>query len=699
MRSSMASHSARNIKGLKNTIWADYSCWPDCDEGALSEDALSKFLARKKSIKAYLDGVPVSIIKSEFGLSDTWIYRLITERCLCIHSDGQIYGWRALTPDLRIAPYKRTSPIVVNQWGGGAVGALQTVLDIYPDIKIKLDKRILSTPKTQKKLTILSRTTRSTWLWLLERLREKGLEIRGEWPFNTQTLGYHSINRYIKKKLEENPAKAILIEGGNELKRKMQAGDGVDRPIAKPFQRVEMDAHKIDARFTVAIPLTDGGYENKIIHRIWVIVIIEVITRLVLGYHMSLRKEISKEDVLRVIKKSLSPWKKISIHHSKKDFYSKDAGFASILGDEYIGICWDETSIDGALAEKAKAVEDALKNTVNSKLLTPNNSFSIRRSKDDRPFIESFFNKIGKYGFQKISNTTGNEPGATKGRDPVGVAITSQFQYEYAEELLDIIIANYNGTIHSRLSGRSPLQYLRYLVQSKSFIPRIVDPHLLETFFSYRKECIVKGGIAVGKRPYVNFENAIYTSPILGQRLDLTGKRIWIVADADSDSRIVRAVTLGGEHIDNLRVSPPWSRIPHTFETRRLICALIRNGKFRLNSQEDAVEAYINQVEASGGKLPPHPAYLSVRNFMAKYSAIVPEQYDEEKWSENNKTSFSEITQTVRAEFRGADRTSIDRQGQQTGEFRNPIKEKPTNKSIQKNIPTTLPPRRKTENK
>jgi hypothetical protein len=74
--------------------------------------------------------------------------------------------------------------------GGGAVGALQTVLDIYPDIKIKLDKRILSTPKTQTKLTILSRTTRSTWLWLLERLREKGLEIRGEWPFNTEEASF-----------------------------------------------------------------------------------------------------------------------------------------------------------------------------------------------------------------------------------------------------------------------------------------------------------------------------------------------------------------------------------------------------------------------------------------------------------------------------------------------------------------------------
>ena len=112
--------------------------------------------------------------------------------------------------------------------------------------------------------------------------------------------GYHSVIKYIDKVLKENPNKAILIHGGSELQRKMQAGDGVDRPVHRPFQRVEMDAHKIDGRFTVAIPLLEGGYQNVLIHRIWVIVIIEVVTRLVLGYHMSLRKEISKEDVLRV---------------------------------------------------------------------------------------------------------------------------------------------------------------------------------------------------------------------------------------------------------------------------------------------------------------------------------------------------------------------------------------------------------------
>lgn len=697
----MASESMRHIKGLSDTIWADYTNWPGFDEASLEADTLNKFLNRKEAIKAYLSGIEVAAIRKEYGISESQIYRLITERCIRDHPDGQIYGWRALIPGARIVQFKRRAPIVINQWGHGAVGVFQTLLDTYPDVREALHKKILKIPNTRKKLGILSTSKRSIWLSFLQSLREKGLEIRGEWPFSTKTNGYYSVIRYIDRVLKENPSKAILIHGGNELQRKMQAGDGVDRPVHRPFQRVEMDAHKIDGRFTVAIPLLEGGYQNVLIHRIWVIVIIEVVTRLVLGYHMSLRKEISKEDVLRVIKKSLSPWAKKKLHHTDKDFYIDGAGFPSVLGKQFVGICWDETSIDGALAEKAKVVTEVLKNSVGSILLTPENSYAIRRTKDDRPFIESFFNKLGIFGFQKISNTTGNYPGATKGRDPIGVAVASEFQYEYAEELLDIIIANYNARIHSRLSGRSPLQYLQYLVLSKTFQPRVIDPQHLDTFFSYRKLCMVKGGLDAGKRPYVNFENGIYTSPILGQRLDLAGKKIWITADSDSDSRVIKASSLTGEHIDNLRVSPPWNRVPHNFETRRLICGLIRQGKFSLQNQQDAVESYIAEVEASGGKFPPHPAYLTARNFLVQSNDTIHQVPDNETIqsdmasNETNKSMESRITDNTedKAKSRSTTKNNTASRNKQN------IAPHTSDATAHTQNSASLPPRRKAENK
>jgi hypothetical protein len=94
------------------------------------------------------------------------------------------------------------------------------------------------------------------------------------------------------------------------------------------------------------------------------------------------------------------------------------------LSNHFVGICWDETSVDGALAETCKHVESVLDDMVGSKLISPKSGYSSRRSKDDRPFIESFFRSLASRGFQKLSNTTGSKPSEKKGRDPDKVALT-----------------------------------------------------------------------------------------------------------------------------------------------------------------------------------------------------------------------------------------------------------------------------------
>jgi len=190
------------------------------------------------------------------------------------------------------------------------------------------------------------------------------------------------------------------------------------------FQRVEMDAHKIDGRFCVMIPSLDGDYVPKIIHRLWVIVILDVFSRAVLGYYLSMNKEVSKDDVLRTIKMALSRWHRRMLTFSDHA-YHVEAALPSGISDNYVGVCWDETSVDGALAETCKHVEKILDDVVGSKLLTPNSGFSSRRSKDDRPFIESFFRTLSSKGFQRLSNTTGAKPSDKKGRDLDKIAMTT----------------------------------------------------------------------------------------------------------------------------------------------------------------------------------------------------------------------------------------------------------------------------------
>ncbi|WP_230960246.1 hypothetical protein [Burkholderia territorii] len=343
-------YSQRIVRGRA----IDVSQWATPDVGAMTDSRRALYFARKRAVELYLSNASPEAIKRATSLSAKQAYRLISERCLETHEDGREYGWRGLIPYGRMRPYRRIRRIRVNEYGGGAVGALQAVFDAHPELRTAFDVRILTIPRVGQLIEIKRAKTRHL-NWFLDQLRVLGYEMKGEWPFNTVSRGYFSIRRYVEKVLAANPKTMAHEIGGPELVKKLTTGDGVDRPVSRFMQRVEMDAHKLDGRFCVLLPQIGGGFREKIIHRLWVIVMLEVISRAVIGYYMSLKREVSKDDVLRTIKRSLTPWSPRPVTFCE-EAYLPGAGLLSTLGREYVGLCWDETSVDGALAETCKQV-------------------------------------------------------------------------------------------------------------------------------------------------------------------------------------------------------------------------------------------------------------------------------------------------------------------------------------------------------
>ncbi|MGX9936491.1 hypothetical protein ACVFVO_13970 [Advenella kashmirensis] len=595
----------------------DISTWKYPDEGALLDVPVkSRYFARKRAVTLYLKMATEQEINAETGMSIQEIIRLI-KRCLLVHNDGEVWGWRALVPWLRINSYQRKYAITVDNYGFGTAGALNAVLNQQPDLRRKLEKRIL-TAGSMRTLSVTERNKQNHWRWFLGQLRTLGYEAEGKWPFNTKRLGYVSICSYVDKVLKENPEAAALVTGGPENKKKLLTGDGTGRPIQHLFERVEMDAHKIDGIFSISIAQPTGGYAQRIVHRLWIIVILEVVTRCVLGYHLSMRKEVSKFDVLRAIKTALTKWSMPSVTFSDRA-YLPGAGLPSSSAEKFIGICWNETSVDGALAETCKHVKRILKDVVGSELIEPKSGFSARRSMDDRPFIEVFFKQLESKGFQKLSNTTGSKPAGRRGRNPERIAVTSQFQIEYVSELLAVLIANYNATPHSSLGGRSPLEYLEFRSKYPEHAFRYADPNSVIDIVSTRQLCKVHGGYEEGRRPFIYFAHGRYTSDTLRQRHDLVGQKIWIVTHMEDDVRIVRASTASGQHLGLLHVSAPWTKLPHSLEVRSAVAAYISAGKLQVAAGQDAIELFINFSEDQpDNKLPIHPAYIEIRRILAE---------------------------------------------------------------------------------
>lgn len=593
----------------------DTSLWASPDEGALEGDRRALYFARKQAVSLYLSGATADTIKRLTSLGAKQAYRLIRERCLETHPDGRAYGWRGLVPWARLKQYRRRRKVRVDQFGRGGAGALQALLDSQPELRQAFDTRVLASA-SGKRLVETRQSKRRHCAWLLDRLRGLGYEQRNEWPFNTSSFGYVSIGQYVDRLLSAHPKALASASGGPDLASKLKTGDGTGRPVRQFMQRVEMDAHKLDGRFCVSLPLMGGGFREKIVHRLWVIVILEVISRAVLGYYFSMRREVSKDDVLRALKRALGKWCVRPVSFGDKP-YLPEAGLLSAVGDDFVGLCWDEISVDGALAETCQHVREALRDTVGATLLDPKTSFSKRRSKDDRPFIEAFFRNLAGQGFQRLSNTTGAKPQDRKGRQPEEVALASRFQYEYAEELLDVFIANYNATPHSGIGNRTPLAYAKFLYHHSEQSFRRADPAVVEALFSIRKRCIVRGGAESGRAPFVEFYYGRYTNEVLHNRHDLVGSEIWVVSHKEDDCRVALASTLGGMSLGVLRAAPPWNISPHSLSVRAAIRQACSRGQLTIPAAGDAIEVFMRYVESQAhNRLPVHPAYLEARRIL-----------------------------------------------------------------------------------
>lgn len=613
--SRVGSRSAGGSIHSANLGEVDVGAWVQVDADALVPAERERFMRRKRAIQLYLDGASPLEIRRQTGQSRSNVYRLIVDRCLQPHEDGELFGWRGALPFLRVNRYVRHTKPEVDETGAGASGALHWLFS-SPDGRL-LEQRFRE--RILKKATGLEgpgRSKQALFRWVIAELRTMGYERRGEWPFNVEKMGFVTFAKFIDRVLAENPQRQRILFGGEEARRKAIAGDGTERPELALMERVECDAHKLDIRMMVKLPSPHGGFEDRKIHRLWVIVILEVVSRLVLGYHLSLRRECSAEDVLQAVKRALTPWTPRQIHFSK-NAYVEGAGMPSVLGPEFVGACWSEFSVDGALANVCGRVASILEEVVGCRILKPQDksSYTSRRSKDDRPFIESFFNTLARGGFHRLAPTTGSRPVEKRGRDPDVQASETQFQLEYAEELLDTLIANYNATPHSGLGYRSPLAQALFLARQGATIRHAI-PDEVRRMVGVRRLCTLLGGAESGRRPHFHFANARYSAEWLSLRVDLLGKNFWLQIENEDDARWATVSDPKGLILGVVRAGPPWHRTPHSLYIRQSIRALEKRRMLHLSSQCDAVEELIRYAESTDGKLAPHPAYLQARRIL-----------------------------------------------------------------------------------
>jgi transposase InsO family protein len=541
----------------------DITTWPEIDPDLLKPAAKARYIRIRKAVTHVVrDHATISAAAREAGIDRSELDRAL-ERCLELSFDGQIEGWRALVPYRRLKPYKRHA-----ETKGGTAGLLQALLDKFPTINDALWDGYQQ-GKSFKELQEM----------LLNVLLPKVNWPRHLYPYNTVTKAREALRQYLQRIEVEKRAAGWEEQDFSEERR----------TILRPFERVELDAHRCDAHFVIHIDGPEGLSRTVVLERIWLLALIDVGSRAVLGYALSLNRQCNISDVLEAIHTAIVPQSPRNLTIPGLG-YKPGAGFPNQLIPACAWQLFDLIALDNAMAHRSPRLHDILNQRIQCAV-----KLNRAGTPNDNTFVERFFGTLTAHGLKRSPSTTGSGPDDPRRNDPEGQAEYYEFTVSDAEELLDVLIANYNAEGHRGIHT-TPLDYLRTYYRETPALIRHVPPSQ-RTSWTLRElwvEATIRGSVKEGERPYIQYLDARYRSDLLGCSPEFIGQKLLLLINV-TDLRTVKAFLPDGRVFGDLKADGRWSLTKHSLKTRRLVIQLVREGQLQIG-YEDPVSAVINHL-------------------------------------------------------------------------------------------------------
>ena len=574
----------------------DVSTWPTVAYTQFDDTTRHMFEKRVHAVMAYVQGESVKQIEHSTGINRRQLYRWL-ERAGAIHPDGRLFGFRALLRYARSTDYVRMRAVPDNIEPGGAAGAFSQLLQRCPALSDWLHQQIrqrkvwLEEVSSDGALRTRLRGLEALHQNFLRQCRAVGLS-GTDYPLNTGERGIRSLSRHLKDELLRSFGNAARSAGASHLKG-LPPRDGGARTLAatRPYQTVEFDGHRLDIRLKIVVHDPLGFVHEFEMERVWLLVIIDVCTRAVLGYHLVLAREYSRYDVIKTIENALEP-------HRARTFsipglaYGPHDGFPSQRLPELAYATWEWIRLDNARANLANETLTALCEFVGCLA-----DAGPKYSPDERPYIERFFGTIASRLSARLPGYTGSNPWDLRRAlaNPRG-NLRLYVSIEELDELIEYAIANYNGTPHSGLNNVTPLEAMEYFVRGKqTLLTWLAHYHRRSLcLMQSARRCRVCAYLDQGVRPHINLYTARYTNSVLARSTHLIGQEVLVYLNAN-DLRSVRAFLSDGTELGELDVQGLWRMIPHNLKLRREICRQMRIRRRRGVVDTNPIEAYVKE--------------------------------------------------------------------------------------------------------
>ncbi len=563
---------------------------PDWDPVILPDDNSAKsalFRRRVKAMRAMVGrGQSSREVGEAFRFRERELFRL-RKRCLTVREDGMPYGYEALWPGRRLVAYTRRT---ANPIGGG--GQLTQLFERYPQIQKEVVDAFLGRKRKGKARERQMRFV-AVWRVFLEACEQASVA-RDAYPYTSRDSGREALRRFCKRLHKHGLFRAYVHgrHGENAARVADAASDGrVRGRTLRPYEWVQLDGHRLDAIATVEVVDWQGVARDLVLERCWLIVVIDVASRAILGYTISLLRNYSSEDVQDAIAHALTPWKPKPTVRTRVP-YQQGAGLPSGVIPGCGWRAFDRISFDNAFAQQSFATQKQIIATVFSSTNTNPPAKPIAHA-----VVERVFGTITQWLSQRLPSTVGSGPRDTRKHKPAEAAQKYRIRFEDLEELIDVTIANYNAQPHKGLDGLSPMQFIRRSMASRSALVRhIVPPHQQHMPIHNRSFArVVRGSVDRGIRPYVEFLGVRYRNQALAIASERIGEKVQLVVNT-KDIRTVQAYDENGLFIGQLSAPDIWMQRPHSIRTRRAILAYMRSATMARDSVSP-IDSYFTELD------------------------------------------------------------------------------------------------------
>ena len=564
------------------------SLWPSVDINALDETAKRRYQQRVTAFELYAAGSPIGDVEEKSNLNRRILYRMI-ERAVQAHPDGRPWGFRALVPGAHTKAYERRKASLGA--GTGLAGSFSQLLEKHPKLEQLIGQMI-----TDREVRLIQRSDRvyvknlrNAHNRFTAACRSIGLTA-GDYPLNQDESGRRSFGAALRHRMMQDFGDAHRSAGGDRLKPASALAERSGSPVREPFDTVEFDAHRLDLRLTILDQDPYGEEQIIEIERVWLLAVIDVFTRAILGYSLCLRREYRRYDVIRTFEKALAPASMPALTIPGLVPIASGGSVSTAL-PETAYACWRRIRFDNARAHLAA---DSL--NVACEQLGCTVDVGPAYQPDERPFIERFFGTVATRFSHRLPGTTGSDPDdlLRKLKDPHG-DLRLVVSLGELRELLAVWVWNYNGTPHGGLGGaRTPLEAMTAAIRERHTLLRHLplamrnNLCLLQSVHTAR----VRGHVGRGEKPHISFYHVRYTSHRLARTPELIGKPLRIYYDVD-DIRILRAFLVDGTELGELNAGGIWAATPHSLELRKRIFRAKRLRQLKCGDADDPVEAYL----------------------------------------------------------------------------------------------------------